>query len=312
MLDELLACIEQVKTRMEDYNQTLQTNEWRTRMQLIDPLLQVLGWDVSDPNVVIPEYDIAGDAVDYALLDTKGKPVAVIEAKKLGTVLSEKKIQKQIVGYAGLGPTQRVGLTDGNYWYVYDFTRQGELKDKQILNISISTDPSLAAIKLLLLWRPILSGGFLTETTVALEQVEQVVNKPKLTPPKPVKPEKWVSVADYDLPAGSLPPASIKFLDDDVWHIQNWYEVLSFSVDKLYRDSLITSNDLPIYIGPKVIAVNSEPVHLDGKAFIRFSEVGNSQLYVNTNLNAAQVRYRTGKILTKFGIDPGEVYLNVG
>lgn len=39
----------------------------RTRMALIDPLLSALGWTLSDPKEVIPEYKVDGGWADYAL-----------------------------------------------------------------------------------------------------------------------------------------------------------------------------------------------------------------------------------------------------
>jgi len=74
-------------------------NEAETRQQIIDRKLKLAGWNVTDPSQVIQELDIVlkgqGDTAaepnpspyaghrfaDYALVD-KGKPVAVVEAKK--------------------------------------------------------------------------------------------------------------------------------------------------------------------------------------------------------------------------------------
>lgn len=78
------------------------TTEAETRTQLIDRKLALAGWNVSDPTQVIPEFEIvladagilvaADSAVDnpyagkqfadYVLLDKRGRPIAVIEAKK--------------------------------------------------------------------------------------------------------------------------------------------------------------------------------------------------------------------------------------
>lgn len=60
MLDELVNCIEKLRKRMENHIESLQANEWRTRTQLIDPLLSALSWDVSDPQLVVPEYNTGG------------------------------------------------------------------------------------------------------------------------------------------------------------------------------------------------------------------------------------------------------------
>ena len=47
MLDDLVGVIETLKARIQSHRQDLQANEIRTRMALIDPLLQVLGWDTA-------------------------------------------------------------------------------------------------------------------------------------------------------------------------------------------------------------------------------------------------------------------------
>ncbi|MFQ5518574.1 MAG: DEAD/DEAH box helicase family protein, partial [Mariprofundus sp.] len=74
-------------------------SESETRQQIIDQKLELAGWNVSDPSQVIQELDIVlkgqGDVAaepnpspyaghrfaDYALVD-KGRPIAVVEAKK--------------------------------------------------------------------------------------------------------------------------------------------------------------------------------------------------------------------------------------
>ena len=59
LLDDLVKVIETLKERIATHGATLRENETRTRMALIDPLLQALGWDTSEPAVVLPEYDVS-------------------------------------------------------------------------------------------------------------------------------------------------------------------------------------------------------------------------------------------------------------
>ena len=47
-LDDLVHVIETLQQRIKDHGDSLRQNETRTRMALIDPLLQALGWDVAD------------------------------------------------------------------------------------------------------------------------------------------------------------------------------------------------------------------------------------------------------------------------
>ena len=319
MLDEMVNCIEKLKTRIENHTESLQANEWRTRPQLIDPLLYVLGWDVSNPAVVTPEYDIAGDAVDYALLCPEGKPVAVIEAKKLGTSLADKKIQKQIVGYAGLGPTQRVGLTDGDNWEVYDFSRPGELKEKQILDLSIVSDPpQVSAINLLLLWRPILSGNFLAKLASPFEQVEMSINGDPQSSDLPIQ-RNWVSFTKYNsLPQPPL-PKSIKFWDGEERPVHYWYELIYLTAEKLYKEGDLQVDDTPIKLtdypdDPRSFrySIHTEPKHSNGDDFTSPKTLGHLPLYLESADNQGAHRRKTVKILEMYGKDLSKVFVMPG
>ena len=139
LLDELITVIETLKQRITDHGAILQDNETRSRMALIDPLLQVLGWDTTDPFLVIPEYDAGGGQVDYALLGKKGGPTAVIEAKRLGEPLQKK--WDQMIRYAMDARINYAGITDGDRWELYDISRSGALHEKRILDLQISASP---------------------------------------------------------------------------------------------------------------------------------------------------------------------------
>ena len=76
-LDDLVSVIETLQHRIREHGASLRENETRTRMALIDPLLAALGWHVSDPAVVTPEYNVSGRWADYALLrpETASRPL---------------------------------------------------------------------------------------------------------------------------------------------------------------------------------------------------------------------------------------------
>ena len=99
MLDELVHVIELLRKRIHDHREKLQANEIRTRMALVDPLLQALGWDVADPSIVIPEYDVGEGRADYALLGPDGRTKVTVEAKRLGESLANHRMQ--MLNYAG-------------------------------------------------------------------------------------------------------------------------------------------------------------------------------------------------------------------
>ena len=158
MLDKLVDIIETLQTRISSHNATLRENETRTRTALSDPLLKVLGWDTADPSLVTPEYNVAGRAADYALLQGDGKPAATIEAKKLGEPLESHRMQ--MLNYSNASGVQYAGLTDGNRWELYEVFKQAPLEERRILDVTIANDPvHQTALQLLLLWRPNLASG---------------------------------------------------------------------------------------------------------------------------------------------------------
>ena len=111
LLDDLTGVIELLRERIQSHGEALRENETRTRMALVDPLLQALGWDVSDPAVVTPEFKVSGGWADYALLRSDGPPAATVEAKKLGEPLASH--QMQMLNYANASGIDFAALTDG-------------------------------------------------------------------------------------------------------------------------------------------------------------------------------------------------------
>ncbi|MDE0204627.1 MAG: hypothetical protein OXP66_01155 [Candidatus Tectomicrobia bacterium] len=70
-LDELANCIERLKTRMRSHRTILEENEIPPPAALIGPLLRALGWDVSDPAVVMAENKVGNKSAGYAIANFK-------------------------------------------------------------------------------------------------------------------------------------------------------------------------------------------------------------------------------------------------
>lgn len=175
-LDELTATIETIKQRIEDHRTLLAAKEARTRQVLIDPLLTALGWDVSDPSLVEVEYDVRGKSADYAL-KVNGKPVAVIEAKRLGRQLIDDDTM-QVMNYANTEGIEYMVLTNGDQWNMYSVFERGAIEERVVMELRISDLAShVNALKSLSMWRANLSSG--NAPTVAGEPVLE----PESTPP---------------------------------------------------------------------------------------------------------------------------------
>ena len=124
---------------MDEYYSLLARNESATRYAIIDPIIWGLGWLTCHPTECRAEYarGLQGN-VDYALLNRDGKPVILIEAKRLDTDVSE--VEWQLAKY-GRGMRKGVGvLTDGQMWHLYDFGVRGKFEDKHIATVDIYSD----------------------------------------------------------------------------------------------------------------------------------------------------------------------------
>ncbi len=98
------------------------TNEEQTKVSLINPYLEHLGFNVRDPRHVKLEYrsDIGSgtERVDYALLK-EGRPVLLIEAKAANSELPPKATE-QLRRYAMALPELRhCAITNGIHWQWY-------------------------------------------------------------------------------------------------------------------------------------------------------------------------------------------------
>ncbi len=158
MLEPLISTIKTLKGRIASYGTSLRQNETRTRAALIDPLLTALGWDVSDPALVTPEYGGGGGWADYALAGVGIQPAAVIEAKKLGSIVENH--LDQAVTYCIREGIAYAGVTDGSHWQLYRTFDPVPLAEKLVLDVSIADlPPHEAGLKLLMLWRENLETG---------------------------------------------------------------------------------------------------------------------------------------------------------
>ena len=95
-------------------------NEEQTKVSLINPYLELLGYDVRDPRHVRLEVraDIheGREKVDYAVM-REGNPWMVVEAKAASTKLgSDSRPTKQIVRYAMATDVKFAVLTNGRVW----------------------------------------------------------------------------------------------------------------------------------------------------------------------------------------------------
>lgn len=137
----------QVATRKE----TARTEE-ATKMSLIVPLFQLLGYDVFNPAEFCPEYtaDVGikkGEKVDYAILED-GKPAILIECKSCTEPLT--KHASQLFRYFGTTAAKFGILTNGIHYKFYtDLEESNKMDLSPFLEIDMTNpkDTAIAELK---------------------------------------------------------------------------------------------------------------------------------------------------------------------
>ena len=107
-------------------------NEEKTRLSLIIPFFQALGYDTYDPDVFATEYNAdwgskKHEKVDYAILD-RDQPLILIEAKKLGASL-DINFASQLGRYFGVTDAKIGILTDGLIYKFYSDLERENVMD---------------------------------------------------------------------------------------------------------------------------------------------------------------------------------------
>ena len=160
-LDDLKEVIEKLQGMINVHGDYLSAYETRTRQVLIDPLLQALGWDVSDPGTVQLEYKLReerSERADYGLM-WDNKPIAVVEAKHLGKSLKDNET-KQANTYANENGIPYIIVTDGDRWEMYEVFKQAALEERLLMEFQLSEQPSHECVlQALRIWKPNLASG---------------------------------------------------------------------------------------------------------------------------------------------------------
>lgn len=113
-------------------------NEAQTKKWLIEPFFEMLGWDFSNPEEVIPEDDdMAGKRCDYNFcIDSKSK--FLVEAKPLNNSLDDNKIIFEKLNYCSNTGTPILIITNGDLYKIYYAELKGVGNDKLLDEFSLS------------------------------------------------------------------------------------------------------------------------------------------------------------------------------
>ena len=311
-LDDLVQVIETLKQRITTYGHAL--NETQTRVALIDPLLSALGWDVSDPGIVTPEYRTDVGWADYALQAHGSKPAAVVEAKRLGSFVENH--LDQMVGYCISQGIAYAAVTDGNHWQAYRTFEPVPLLEKRVLDVQIGSCPAFeCALKLLLLWRPNLASGQPVEAnhpiTVLTLEDPQVVNGSNFQTSEPPKGDGWMRLSDLTSISKGMAPLAIWFPTGEERPCAYWWHVLSEVAEWLVRTEKLTAAKCPVKVsgvGGKKHIVHIAPEHSDGKPFWHPHQLSNSFYMEKPGMSSGKW---TKTLLQHCDADAGTVWIKL-
>ncbi len=117
-------------------------SEEATKVSLILPLIQELGYNVRDPHEVVPEFDAdikgikRGEKVDFAII-IDDEPTILIEAKKVGSELN--KAISQLYRYFSVTDAKVGIVTDGiKYLFFTDSMKSNVMDTEPYLYINMS------------------------------------------------------------------------------------------------------------------------------------------------------------------------------
>lgn len=329
LLGDLLDAIEIIRQRIETHGTSISTNETRTRQTLIDPLLAVLGWDVTDPAQVILEYESGDGRADYALLQKhhpqKHHPIAVIEAKALRHPLEEKHV-RQALNYANSKNIQYMTITNGDEWKMYDVFKRAEMPDRMIMQLHLSeTAPHVSVLGALRLWNFNLSaeGGAKAASApvLAVQSAKEEGTKkgtvgvitPKTTPQPADTDANWIGLDDNEIIAAMSSITGKKHVEIKInsqqYPVKNFTVLLHTAIEiLLISTGKLTHRDCPIAIGNSTTRyfINTEPVHADGQHFTGGKKLSNG-VFVFHALSASDIIKHLRALLQHFGVAPAAV-----
>ncbi len=221
----LMETIEHVRTSSRIHSAKLRNNEAITRAVLIDPIVQVLGWDTRNPEMVEFEKYYKNTKLDYALNDCRGEVNVILEAKAFGANLMEDKIVNTILSYGITYRVPNIILTDGIIWKHYKIENFSNLTPAII---NLETDPIHLAARYLidnldatLFWNEAINVTA-TNNPVVAEPPQLIVNGKAIE-----QGDGYINLSDLPLSlTGKKAPRSLRLPNGEIKTISNWRDIL--------------------------------------------------------------------------------------
>ena len=149
--NSLQETINNIIARAQKYPDVYSRNETAVRDQLINPILHALGWDVTDPDIVLPnEPGKDGKVPDYSLMKNKQIKL-IVEGKHIGVDLRQDRVISQLGSYCHSRSIDFGLLTNGVEWLLFK-TFERNIDERIVWHIDIRQNTEKAIEKLSLLF----------------------------------------------------------------------------------------------------------------------------------------------------------------
>ncbi|MGB9814851.1 MAG: hypothetical protein ACPLVI_02730, partial [Thermoplasmata archaeon] len=257
-IQDLYELIIDLRKKIEKHRELFTKNEASVRYALINPLLEALGWDLADPDDVIPEYSTEAGRPDY-VLKKNGKEVAFLGAK----ALYKKEDLMQYITYCVSKGVSYFITTDGSTWEIYDTYKKADLENKKLISWDIEKEPVEEVIrKSLSLAKPII---YSPNQEPEIKEVPKSLFSSVKEGETEIKPTPVEKTKDFN--QGKI---KITIDNESPIYVDKHNEILYHTVEWLIKKGYITEKDLPIKVGErgKRYLINTDKKHQDGREFI--------------------------------------------
>ncbi len=110
-------------------------NETAVREAAVLPILQAIGWEIFDTDLVLREYQLGPGRVDYALAVRAGSPSVIVEVKR--DLNAADQADHQLFRYAFDAGVPLAVLTDGREWAFYLPSGQGSFAERRFYKLDL-------------------------------------------------------------------------------------------------------------------------------------------------------------------------------
>ena len=318
-LTNAVALFKKLKATISNHTDYLMSHESVTRILLVDPVLEILGWDVREPNLVQLEFKTATqkqERADY-LLKHDSQDLAIVETKRYNPSFNPNDHREQGNRYATDSGVAFFVLTNGARWALYKRELLTPLENLEpIVDFNIMDDnPTRCALNALSMWMPNLASGDPDSASTPLfgtgnEQPDAPVtsNPPTIEPDQESGWTPLTNVSDWNRNSPKK-PRSIRFSNGpDVEINRTAIAILRETAKWLVDNGMLSSKNAHVgYPGsPNFYISNTEPRHLD-RDFRNPEEIPDSGIYIEKDLTGQDCIDGAKALLKHCGVNPHKI-----